>query len=254
MKNKIEGQTTQSIKITGPFGIGKSYAILKSILKLKKKKNFVVIHIVLSETYLNNFAKHFLKDLIFGLAIFNDDIEFPNAPKKPKNSHNKILDWAVYMKTQLDSKNKNMSIFSEFYERVLPFLKKKNIFLVNAIDQQNTYFANISSLTIPEVEFIKALMSNGFSDFLMISASNTNEGFENFSQSKTDVLKNVLILNHNFSKNETIILLKELNNNYLSEGDVEDIFNLTENNPLEVYLFSCIIAENYEDKKKTMLI
>ena len=243
------------IYLRGPSGIGKSYSLLKLVLLLKKKKH-IVLHIILSPLCILKFGKYFLNDLMFSLSYFKDDQNFPSLPpeyeKKLLISQEELgkitplQKWFIYLSSCTDT---NISHLYEGFKTILALVQSylcsigKKIFTV--VDQQNEYYATHKKNKYFEELDLK-LVGGEFFNCVLISASNTNEGFRDFNS--THPPENVLNLNTNFNENHSKLLLenclKVTNGPPLEKKDFLDIYKLTGYNALELSSFIKVANQN----------
>ena len=260
LEDKIQSKV-KYVRLTGPSGIGKSYSLLKQVLMLKQKfeKKSVVIHVTLTPDYTRTFCDSFLQDLIFAFSCLKDYPDFPEPPPN-LNQYVRITDRPNFNKLQkwyfnIRAKPINIEGLTDFFLIVGSYLEDKNIRLFVVVDQQNVFFSQQISMNEQAKQFLNDLMNGEFSTFVIISASNANEGFDDLKNPDSNL--NVLEINHNFEEKNSKLFFENILEDPISNEEIEEILEITGNVALELSSFCTTANVNNNlsfDEKKTLYV
>ena len=216
---------TQIYHFKGLSGIGKSHGIIQSVLKYRKKQNYRILHIILDSSYMEVPKSHFTHDFFY---CFHKDLEDPDFPKPPKidNFHynkkmNKGENWFEFL-------SQNNIKDDSFLKEISKYLKSKQIAFILIWDQDNIFQNYKKENSYP---FLTSVRNSEVFNFVLISASNNNEGFKYAKK-----IKLILDVIFGFSLEETKEYIQnfiekligysvEINNDFL-----EDLYKLTNGN------------------------
>ena len=227
----------------GPSGIGKSHGLIQWILENRKRDNIRILHMILDTNYLLYPCQYFAYDFIY---CFHKDIENPDFPKPPDCEYFKynqnIMNGENWFKFLRYANPKD----ANFLSTIVQYLYKKEIASIFIWDQDNIFQKN--KIKDP---FLISLRTFHF-NFSLISASNTNEGFDDLNENDIVIEQNV-----GFSQDESneylINVLERLYGNEYSidKNLLENIYQLTNGNGY--YLSKFVYSqkgENYQEKFK----
>ena len=249
-----KSKSQKRIWITGSSGIGKSAAILTNVVKKRRSNSnpnkIILLHMILTEVYLNDFFYSFFNDLLYAIFPFIDDKTFPSCPKGLEKSGSPMIDWLLYLlfdfKTNLD-----LEALRRFLPAVNDYCSLKGLKFVIIIDQTNIFQRQRQNKKIDESveKFVHQLIVGKYSDKVVISSSNNNEDLD--SDISAPNLKDFVFEAHmeGFLKKEQIKqwLLKKFAFNY-NDDQIDELCEATGFIPLEIWEFCKINFDNFEEK------
>ena len=259
MENKVYNQLfkDQKLWITGSSGIGKTFAILKNVIKKRRSnsKNLILLHMILNERYLDKFPEFFFNDLLYAFFPFINDKSFPPCPDFKEKTESPLKDWLIYILMEL--KIKNNQSFYKFLFAVSSYCDISKLQFIIIIDQTNIFQRRKKFNKLGKFvdEFLSELINGSFSDKVVISSSNNNEDLDT---ELSAVEREDCILEAHlegcFSKEQMKqILINKFALNYDDE-QIDELIEETGSIPLEVWEFGKIEKDDFDEKLKEYLV
>ena len=249
-----KSKSQKQIWITGSSGIGKSAAILTNVVKKRRSNSnpnkIILLHMILTEVYLNDFFYSFFSDLLYAIFPFIDDKTFPSCPKGEEKSGSPMIDWLLYLLFDFKT-NFNLETLRQFLPAVNDYCSLKGLKFVIIIDQTNIFQRQRQNKKIDESveKFVHELIVGKYSNKVVLSSSNNNEDLD--SDISAPDLKNFVFEAHmeGFLKKEQIKqwLLKKFAFNY-NDDQIDELCEATGFIPLEIWEFCKINVDNFEEK------
>ena len=226
----------------GPSGIGKSYALIQWVLENRKRDDMRILHIILDEDYLGDPFNYFAYDFIYCFYKDLNNEDFPDPPKCEYFNGDAFAQKGEKWLRFLRREKQSIDLFSEPIE---DYLRKKGITFILIWDQDNIFQKNEKS------SFLKSIRDYGGFNFRIISASNTNEGFQHLNETSEVIEENV-----GFSEEESKEYLgntleKMYGKELVMENELfEKLYNITNGNGyyLSRFVYNEEVTNNYQEK------
>ena len=273
---KIEGKFAEIFEwqkhlnyyIRGPSGTGKTFALLYGTLLLKNhpgmKEYCRVVHVILSNSYLEYFIQCFLKDLMFCFSIDRFNPLFPRPPNF-ESIGCPIKGWLEYI-LEVQEKWKKIRNIKELMIGLKQFCseQKKKIWLI--IDEENAFQRSSKPFLQEYQDFIDCLMSDNFCDVIINGFS---ERDDMIAVPKILSQESMVYLNNFFQQDDMEKFLKfyypkiieiEQNDSTLFQDILYFVQVTTGRNPLELIIFvqynesmDALIGDNYKSMCKNYM-
>ena len=243
--------------IIGPSGNGKSFAILNNVLRARRSysKEIILVHVILSDSYLNNLSHFFFNDLVYAFYPLLEEKNFPKCPEGDTvHTDYPLRDWMVFLANSLVSTT-DFDYFYLFFLAVQEYCAMTGKQFLAFIGQTNFFMAEKKNLSVVKGKFMSDLISGMFFTKTIISNSYDNDNIDsslNLFDMKENVLKTTL--EGCFNKEQIRQYLKRKCNFDYDDHQLEELIEVTGSVPFEIWEFSKIKKNNFYDKKIEYII
>ena len=260
--------------ISGPSGGGKSFAILTHVLKKRRSnEKILILYMNLNHEYIRNLPRFLFNDLVYGFYPFLQHKAFPACPGLNKDTRTgfPLQDWLILLSQNLQSRQQNCLLFSQFFEAAIIFCNEMKIQFVAGVDQTNYIQTFRAKLMDCEYTLLTGIINGKFSHKTFSSSSDNNDDLDvSFSSLSLEnqIFKTGQI--GKFNKDQLILFLKELcnldyddapdvvlgnsqeelkeNDAVYNESQLEKLMDITGLIPLEIWEFCQCFGKNFEEK------